>query len=92
MDGLLTKLANSGYGCNTGGVFAGAFGYADDLKLLTPSLYALHQMSYICENYAKRYDITFNAKKSQVIIYKAYNLKPADPCVVMGRQLNVLII
>ncbi len=34
-------------------------------------------------NYAKRY-ITFNAKKSQVIIYKAYNVKPPDPCVVIN--------
>ncbi len=32
---------------------------------------------------AKRYDITFNVKKSQVIIYKAYNVKPHDPCVVI---------
>ncbi len=38
MDDLLTELANSGYGCYMGGVFAGAFGYADDLKLLTPSV------------------------------------------------------
>ncbi len=45
-----------------GGVFAGAFGYADDLTLLTLSVYTLHQMAHICEYYAKRYDITFNAK------------------------------
>ncbi len=64
MDGLLTELANSGYGCYMGGVFAGAFGYVDDLKLLTPIVYALHQMTHICENYAKIYDITFNVKKS----------------------------
>ncbi len=83
MDGLLTELANSGYDCYMGSVFAGAFGYADDLKLLTPSVYALHQMAHIWENFAKRY-ITFNAKKSQVIIYKAYNVKPPDPCVVIN--------
>ncbi len=84
IDGLLTALANNGYGC---GLFAGAFGYADDLKLLTLSVYALHQMAHICVNYAKRYDITFNAKKSQVIIYKAYNVKPPDPCVVINWAL-----
>ncbi len=63
MVGLLTELANNGYGCYMGGVFVGAFSYADDLKLVTPSVYDLHQMEHICENYAKRYDITFNAKK-----------------------------
>ncbi len=41
-------------------------------------------MAHICENYAKRYDITFNAKISQVIIYKDYNVKPPDPCVVIN--------
>ncbi len=51
MDGLLTELANSGYACYMVGVFAGAFGNADDLKLITPSVYALHQMAHICENY-----------------------------------------
>ncbi len=84
MDGLLTELANSRYGCYMGGVFAGAFGYADDHKLLTPSVYALYQMAHICENYAKRYDITFNAKKSQVFIYKAYNVKPSHRSVVIN--------
>ncbi len=42
-------------------------------------------MVHICENYAKRYHITFNANKSQVIIYKAYNVKPPDPCIVINR-------
>ncbi len=60
----------SGYGCYMGGVFAGAFGYSDDLKLLDPSVYALHQMGHICENYAKRYDITFNAKKVRLSFIK----------------------
>ncbi len=67
-----------------GAVFAGAFDYADDLKLLTPILYTLHQMTHICEKYAKRYDVTFNATKSQVIIYKVYNVKPSEPCVVIN--------
>ncbi len=93
MDGLLTELANSGYGCYMSGVFAGAFSYADDLKLLTPSVYALHQMAHICGNYAKRYDIIFNAKKRQVIIYKAYNVKPPDPCVVInGAPVKCVVI
>ncbi len=39
--GLLNELANSGIGCYMGGVFVGATGYADDLKLLTPSVNAL---------------------------------------------------
>ncbi len=56
MDGLLTDLANSGYGCYVCGVLAGTFVLSDDLKLLTPSVYSLHQMACICEDYARRYD------------------------------------
>ncbi len=38
IDDLLNELANSGLTCHIGDVFAGPFGYADDLKLLTPSI------------------------------------------------------
>ncbi len=41
MDGLLNELSNSNISFHIGGVFAGRFGYADDLKLLTPSVHAL---------------------------------------------------
>ncbi len=46
MDGLLNELANSGVGCYMGGVFPGATGYADELKLHTPSVKALTNTSY----------------------------------------------
>ncbi len=48
MDGLLTELSNSGYGCYMGGVFTGLFVYAHDHKLLTHSVYALHIVWHIC--------------------------------------------
>ncbi len=41
MVGLLNKLNKSNVGCHIGGAFAGGFGYADDHKLLTPSVHAL---------------------------------------------------
>ncbi len=59
MDGLLNELANSGLDCHMGGVFAGA----DDFKLLTPSVWALHQMARICERYAQKFDVLFNSKR-----------------------------
>ncbi len=60
--GLLIELENSGVGCYMGSVFAGAFGYADHLKLLTPTIKAMSKMVIICEQYATRYDVMFNAK------------------------------
>ena len=70
MDDLLMRLQNSGVGCYMGGVFSGAFAYADDLTLLCPSLGALRQMITICAQYATEYDIKFNASKSQLIVFK----------------------
>ena len=79
MDGLLNELANSEVGCYMGGVFAGGFGYADDLKLLTPSVQGLRIMADICEKYADKYNIMFNGKKSELIIYRCSQSRPPDP-------------
>ena len=49
--------------------FVGAFGYADDLILLSPSLTGLMNMIKICENYACEHDIIFNGKKSKYLIF-----------------------
>ncbi len=57
MDGLLNELSKSNVGCYIGGAFAGGFGYADDLKLLTPSVHALRILANICEKYAAKYEV-----------------------------------
>ncbi len=68
MDGLLYELANSGIGCYMDVVFIGASGYADDLKLLTPSIKALKILARICEQYSDKFHVLFNGKKSLLII------------------------
>ncbi len=45
-------------------MFAGGFGYVNDLKLFTPSVHALRILANIYEKYAATYDITFNGKNS----------------------------
>ena len=54
-------------GCKIGNSFLGVFGYADDLTLLCPSLSGLKQMLNVCEDYAKEYNILFNASKSKLM-------------------------
>ena len=41
MDILFKQLKHNGIGCHVGLVYAGAFGYADDVVLVAPSLYSL---------------------------------------------------
>ena len=69
IDDLLEKLKQNGIGCHIGHHFAGVFGYADDLILLSPSLTGLKNMIKICEEYAAEHDILFNGKKSKYLIF-----------------------
>lgn len=46
-----------------GNHYVSAFGYADDIILLCPSLQGMGEMEKICEDYATRYNILFNGKK-----------------------------
>ncbi len=67
-----------------GRIFAGATGYADDLKLLTPSVKTLQILATICEQYANKFDVLFNSKKSLLIIYKCTRSHPPNPGIVIN--------
>ena len=64
IDKLFTQLQHSGLGRHICSSYAGAFGYADDIALLAPSLQCFKQMISICEKYASSHSITFNPNKS----------------------------
>ena len=90
IDGLIRELIASEVGCYMGGCYAGVFMFADDLKLLAPSVYALETMVATCLNYASRYNILFN-EKSQLIIYNAGNNQVTIPEVVInGTKLSAV--
>ena len=71
IDCLLQKLKDSGLGGHVGRSFAGAFGYADDLALVSPSLSGLRQMIQICEQYAMEYSIVFNPVISNLMCFNS---------------------
>ena len=60
LDTLLGRLRDSGLGCHIGGVYLGAFGYADDVTLLAPSKQALQVMLDICQDYATSHSMLFS--------------------------------
>ena len=41
----------------------GVFGYADDLDIVSPTLFGIRQIIEICEEYASEMDLLFNQKK-----------------------------
>ena len=66
---LFSKLEYLGLGCHVGLTYAGEFGYADDIALISPSIYGLKNMLKVCELFAVDYHITFYPIKSKLICY-----------------------
>ena len=79
---LLNRINNSGLGCHVGHLSFAGIGYADDLCILSPSLTALQKLLYVCENFAKEYEILFNAKK---IVY----IKIGSDCKFPTRTMRI---
>ena len=75
IDNLFAALKQLGLGCHVGLTYAGAFGYADDIALISPSIYGIKKMIAVCESYALEYHITFNPTKSKII---CFNVDPSE--------------
>ena len=69
VDDLLVKLNNNKNGCYIGKVCANAFGYADDIVILSPTCKALTALIDICEKYANEHKILFNPDKCTLLIF-----------------------
>ena len=71
MDISFKQLKYNGIGCHIGPVYAGAFGYANDVALVAPSLNSLKCMIATCEEFAKKHQITFNSTKLKLLCFNA---------------------
>ena len=56
VDGLLVMLKNSKVGCYVGDLCLSALGYADDIVLLAPTVWAIRILLNICDVFAANYD------------------------------------
>lgn len=70
MDDLSVQLSRSFSGCAINGNSANHLMYADDSILLAPSPQALQDLLDICENYARKCDITYNEEKTVCMCVK----------------------
>ena len=70
---LFKRLRHSKLGCHIGNMFVGALGYADNLTLLSPTLSGLKSMLQIADTFGDEYDIVFNVKKYQFLVYTKDN-------------------
>ena len=94
-DPLIQELRNLGVGAHVGGMFMGVTMYADDLLLIAPTRGAMQQMLDVCEDFAKRFNVSFstdpnpNKSKSKCIfmVGKKKNLPRPAPLRLGERDL-----
>ena len=94
MNDLFRLMKESKSGCYIGPYYAGCFGYADDLLLLSPSRSGLQEQLSIAEKYAKQHNISFSTnidpKKSKTkgIIFSKNDIKyDIDNVILNGNPL-----
>ena len=66
MDMLGQSLMHLGIRCKMGNIMANCLFDADDICLLSPSLFGLQRMLDVANHYASDHNITFNARKKCV--------------------------
>jgi hypothetical protein len=85
-------LRDSGVGCYSGDIFIGALAHAD-ISLLYPTSSGMRKLLWICENYATKFKILFNAAKSTCIFiapskYRTDRLSPIPEFYVGGHRIE----
>ena len=71
---LSVELNQSKIGCSINSHVVNHLFYADDSVLLAPSSKALQNLIHICcETYSKRFELTYNVKKTKVMCFKPKN-------------------
>ena len=70
MDELSIKLNNSNTGCHINDICVNHMFYADDSVLIAPTPRAIQKLLDICSEYANTYELRYNAKKTECMIFK----------------------
>ena len=76
MDVLLKRLVSRGAGCWLTGRYCGSFAYADDVILLAPSRQSLICMLHTCAEFAREFNVNFNASKTKMILFSIGDVSP----------------
>ncbi len=83
IDGLLSRLKESGIGCYMGNSYVAGMGYAHDIKLLCLSLNGMQQMVDMCIDYEDEYNIKFNGSKSRKLLFKGRQYKDSQRTLII---------
>ena len=90
MDGLILRLKQAGIGCHILNVFLACLLYADDMCLLAPSRGAMQQLLSICDKYCSEFCLSFNVKKSKVLLFGNMKNLIIDPLMLDNKPIEVV--
>ena len=90
MDDLVRRLKKSGIGCHIINVFIACLLYADDMCLLAPSRGAMQQLLSICEEYCGEFCLSFNVKKSKVLVFGDMKGKTIDTLFLNNMPVEIV--
>ena len=69
IDDLIIECCNSGFGASYFDIILSILGFCDDLCLFSCTDVELRQLLLICERFAKKWGIEFNASKCQFMVF-----------------------
>lgn len=88
---LIEELSGAPVGLRLGGRFVNNLSYADDMVLLSPSIKGLRKLLSICERYANEHSLTYNAKKTEMMIFRSGKGPENVPAVfIAGQQVKIV--
>ena len=92
IDDLFRRLEKSGLGCYINEQFMGAYGYADDIVIISPNKSGLQKMINICDDFCTEHGIKIscdeNPKKSKTKTM-VFNSKECQPANLLLRDIRV---
>ena len=88
MDELIQRLRKKGVGCHIINLFLACIFYADDLCLVAPSRGAMQEMLNVCNEYCSEFCLTFNVKKSKILLISKQKDLRIDKLSVAGKSIE----
>ena len=87
---LIDVLCSSNIGCRYGNHYMGVYCYVDGIYLLSPTLSGLKEMLKLCEDYALKHKIIFNASKSQLLYFPSNTARVAKDFMLKMKSGQVI--
>ncbi|XP_022828476.1 uncharacterized protein LOC111357912 [Spodoptera litura] len=86
MNDLIEELNGTAVGLRLGDRYVNNLSYADDMVLLSPSIKGIRKLMTICERYAREHNLVYNARKTELLVFRAGKGPQNVPPVWIGGQ------